>query len=315
MRAENTRTIAMTIVLDCTILDAVFVRGGFFRNPEQIMELQVVSGGVFKLDGGSMFGIVPKPLWEKVCPPDERNRIANDTNCLLIRKAGRNILVDTGYGDKMTDRDRGIYGMSGSTILGSLSDRGVSAEDIDLVILTHLHFDHAGGATSKDDEGGVVPAFPNAQYLVQKGEWEDALNDYGTMKTTYRPENYRPLMDAGVLTLLDGDTEVEDGIRVEVTGGHTRHHQLVKVSDGGVGGIKAAYAGDILPMTTHIRAPYNMAYDLFPYDTMVAKMRLLRQAADEGWIIVLDHDADVSSGRISCEGEDRYGFEAVALDP
>ncbi|MDE2845179.1 MAG: MBL fold metallo-hydrolase, partial [Gemmatimonadota bacterium] len=192
------------------------------------MELSVVSGGVFKLDGGSMFGIVPKPLWEKVCRPDEKNRITNDTNCLLIRKDGRLILVDTGYGDKMTDRDRGIYGMSGPTILGSLSARGVSAGDIDLVVLSHLHFDHAGGATRLDEEGRAVPAFPNAQYVVQKGEWEDALNDYGTMKTTYRSENYKPLMDRGVLTLVEGDVEIEDGIRVEVTGGHTRYHQLVK---------------------------------------------------------------------------------------
>ena len=276
------------------------------------MELSVVSGGVFKLDGGSMFGIVPKPLWQKICPPDELNRITNDTNCLLIRKDGRLILVDTGYGGKMTDRDRGIYDMSGPTILGSLSAQGVSAEDIDLVILSHLHFDHAGGATRTDDEGRVVPAFPNAQYVVQRGEWEDALDDYGTMKTTYRPENYQPLMDQGVLTLLEGDTEIEDGIRVEVTGGHTRYHQLVKVESGST---RAVYSGDILPMTTHLRAPYNMAYDLFPYDTMVAKMRLLRQAADEGWIIVWDHDASVSSGRIFSEGDDRFGFEAVAFDP
>ena len=275
------------------------------------MELSVVSGGVFKLDGGSMFGIVPKPLWEKICPPDEKNRITNDTNCLLIRKDGRFILVDTGYGDKMTERDRGIYGMSGSTVMGSLSARGVSPEDIDLVILSHLHFDHAGGATRTDDDGRLVPAFPNARYIVQNGEWEDALNDYGTMKTTYRPENYQPLMDAGVLTLVEGDVEIEEGIRVEVTGGHTRYHQLVKVESGDT---RAVYSGDILPMTTHLRAPYNMAYDLFPYDTMLAKMRLLRQAADEGWIIVLDHDAGVSSGRISCEGEDRFGFEPVELD-
>ena len=146
--------------------------------------------------------------------------------------------------------------------------------------------------------------------MVQKGEWEDALNDYGTMKTTYRFENYKPLMDRGVLNLVEGDVEIEDGIRVEVTGGHTRYHQLVKVESGDT---KAVYSGDILPMTTHLRAPYNMAYDLFPYDTMVAKMRLLRQAADEGWIIALDHDANVSSGRISCEGEDRYVIEPVAL--
>ncbi len=279
---------------------------------ELSVELSVVSGGVFKLDGGSMFGIVPKPLWQKICPPDEQNRITNDTNCLLIRKDGRNILVDTGYGDKMTDRDRRIYDMSGPTVLESLSARGVSPEQIDLVILTHLHFDHAGGATRVDEEGRVVPAFPNARYVAQQGEWEDALGNFGTMKNTYRPENYQPLMDQGVLELVAGDTEIEDGIRVEVTGGHTRYHQLVKLESGDS---RAVYPGDILPMTTHLRAPYNMAFDLFPHDTMVAKMRLLRQAADEGWTVVLDHDANHSSGRIFGEGNDQFGYEAVHLGP
>ena len=276
------------------------------------MSLNVVSGGMFKLDGGSMFGIVPKPLWQKICPPDDLNRINNNTNCLLIRKEGRLILVDTGYGDKMTERDRSIYGFSGPTILESLSILGVSAQDIDLVILSHLHFDHVGGATRSNEEGRILPTFPKAQYVVQRGEWEDAINDYGTMKTTYRIENYQSLFDHKMLTLLDGDTEIEKGIRVEVTGGHTRYHQLVKVEDDGV---KVIYAGDILPMTTHLRPPYNMAYDLFPYDTMISKMRLLRQAAEEDWIIICDHDPMVSSGRILREGDDRFRFEAVEFKP
>ena len=157
---------------------------------------------------------------------------------------------------------------------------------------------------------GPYPPFPTRSTWFRKASGEDALNDYGTMKTTYRSENYEPLMDRGVLTLVEGDVEIEEGIRVVVTGGHTRYHQLVKVESGGT---RAVYSGDILPMTTHLRAPYNMAYDLFPYDTMIAKMRLLRQAADEGWIIALDHDANVSSGRIFSEGEDRYAIEPVAL--
>ena len=132
------------------------------------------------------------------------------------------------------------------------------------------------------------------------------------MKTTYRIENYQPLIDHKQLTLVDGDTEIEKGIRVEVTGGHTRYHQLVKIEDDG---IKAVFAGDILPMTTHLRAPYNMAYDLFPYDTMVSKMRLLRQAADERWIIILDHDPKVSSGRILSDGDESFRFEGVGLKP
>tara|TARA_B100000029_G_scaffold516620_1_gene631863 strand:+ start:94857 stop:95681 length:825 start_codon:yes stop_codon:yes gene_type:complete len=274
------------------------------------MELKVISGGMFKLDGGSMFGIVPKPLWEKICLPDDRNRINNDTNCLLIRKDSRLILVDTGYGDKLNPRDQDIYGISGPTILKSLAAVGIGASEIDLVILTHLHFDHAGGATQLDEEGRLVPTFPNAHYVVQKGEWEDALNEYGTMKNTYRSENYLPLMDRGLLTLLHGDTEIEPGIQVEVTGGHTRHHQLVKIE---TGTSQVVYAGDILPMTPHVRAPYNMAYDLFPYDTMMAKLRLLKQASDEAWIIVWDHDPEVSSGRIYCEGSGNYQFEALDI--
>lgn len=272
------------------------------------MDFFIVSGGHFKLDGGSMFGIVPKPLWEKICPADERNRIDNNTNCLLIRNGDGHILIDTGYGLKMTEKERGIYGMSGPTVLDSLAAVGVEAADIDLVILSHLHFDHAGGATVADLEGHLYPAFPKAQYVVQKGEWEDAVNGYATMTTTYREENYAPLLDQNVLTLLEGDVEVGDRIRVQVTGGHTRHHQMVIVeSEEGT----VAYPGDILPMTTHLRAPYNMAYDLFPYDSMVQKMQVLEQAAAEDWILIWDHDPNMPAGRVIKEGEGRYRAEAV----
>lgn len=274
------------------------------------MDFGIVSGGRFKLDGGSMFGIVPKPLWEKIAPADERNRIQNGTNCLLVRTANHLILVDTGYGTKMSEKERDIYAMTGTTIVDSLAAIGVSAGDIDLVILSHLHFDHAGGATVMDLEGHVYPTFPRARYFVQRGEWEDALNGYATMTTTYREENYVSLRENDVLTLLDGDRAICDGVRVQVTGGHTRSHQMVFFESGSE---TVVFAGDILPMTTHLRAPYNMGYDLNPYDTMVQKLKLLAMAAAKGWILIWDHDPDLAAGRVVAEGKDRYRIEPVDL--
>ena len=274
------------------------------------MDFFIVSGGRFKLDGGSVFGIVPKPLWEKICPADEHNRVDMNTNCLLVRTGSSHILIDTGYGNKMAEKNRRIYGMSGTTIVDSLAAIGVKAADIDLVILSHLHFDHAGGATVSDLEGHLYPAFPEAKYVVQKGEWEDAANGYATMTSSYLEENYAPLIDQNMLTLLDGDVEVWDRIRVQITGGHTRHHQMVLIESDEA---TVAYAGDILPMTTHLRSAYNMAYDLFPYDSMIQKSRVLEQAVSEGWIIIWDHDPNVPAGRVYHGGEGRYRFEAVSF--
>ena len=274
------------------------------------MDFFIVSGGRFKLDGGSVFGIVPKPLWEKIRPADEHNRVDMNTNCLLVRTGSSHILIDTGYGNKMAEKNRCIYGMSGTTIVDSLAAIGVKAADIDLVILSHLHFDHAGGATVSDLEGHLYPAFPEAKYVVQKGEWEDAANGYATMTSSYLEENYAPLIDQNMLTLLDGDVEVWDRIRVQITGGHTRHHQMVLIESDEA---TVVYAGDILPMTTHLRAAYNMAYDLFPYDSMIQKSRVLEQAASEGWIIIWDHDPNVPAGRVYHGGGGRYRFEAVSF--
>jgi len=273
-------------------------------------DYQVVSGGEFKLDGGAMFGIVPKTLWERLRTPDEENRIEMATNCLLVRTSQYLILIDTGYGAKMSDKERAIYGMTGPTLTASLAAHGVQPDDIDIVILSHLHFDHAGGATITDLEGQMYPTFPRARYFVQQGEWDDAINGYATMTASYLEENYKPLMDAGMLTLVDGACEICEGVRVAVTGGHTRHHQLVKVTSGGE---TVVYAGDIFPTFSHIRGPYVMGYDLFPYDTMVQKLQLLEQAAAQGWIVVWDHDLLATAGRIVEEKPGRYGVEVVDL--
>lgn len=274
-------------------------------------EYRIVSGGRFKLDGGGMFGIVPKTLWARLRPPDELNRIEMTTNCLLVRTPQRLILVDTGYGTKMSARERDIYAMTETdALIRSLAQVGVHPNDVDIVILSHLHFDHAGGATLADLEGYLYPTFPRARYVVQRGEWDDAINGRATMTMTYRDENYLPLRDHGLLTLVDGESEVCPGVRVLVTGGHTRCHQIVMVQSDHE---TVVYAGDILPTVSHLRGPYNMAYDLYPYETMVQKLRLLEQAATGRWILIWNHDPITAAGRVINEGNGQYRPEPVDL--
>jgi glyoxylase-like metal-dependent hydrolase (beta-lactamase superfamily II) len=267
------------------------------------IEITTLSGGRFKLDGGAMFGIIPKPLWERVAPPDERNRIPLATNCALLRVAGKTALIDTGLGTKLDARERDIFGMDdGPTILDSLTAAGVAPDEIDMVIYTHLHLDHAGGGTVGALSGGGAssappfrPVFPRARYVVQRGEWEDALANRSTMKVTYRPENLLPLQEAGLLELVEGNVELLPGVRTLVTGGHTRFHQAITLESAGR---RAIYCGDIVPTTRHLRAPYNMAYDLDPYQTMRQKTALLERACDEGWLVLWDHDPALPVGRI-----------------
>jgi glyoxylase-like metal-dependent hydrolase (beta-lactamase superfamily II) len=267
-------------------------------------EITIVSGGPFRLDGGGMFGVIPKPLWERSFRADERNRIALDTNCTLVRAGGKHLLIDTGNGTKLGEKERDIFALDpGATLVGSLAAAGVAPDEIDLVIVSHLHMDHVGGATSFSLDGSIRPTFPRARVLAQRGEWEDAVANRSHMRTSYRLENLLPLQEAGVLELLDGDTEIVSGIRVHVTGGHTRFHQAIVLESGGA---TAIYIGDICPTTAHLRGPYNMAYDMFPYDTMQRKLALLEQAAREGWVLLYDHDPVVRYSRVREDGEGRY---------
>jgi glyoxylase-like metal-dependent hydrolase (beta-lactamase superfamily II) len=269
------------------------------------INLTIVSGGRFKLDGGAMFGIIPRPLWERVAVPDERNRIPLATNCVLVRSAGRTALIDTGLGSKWAERERDLFGIEGSTIVDSLAGVGVTPEEVDMVIYSHLHLDHAGGGTEwdapvlgqrqADSLPHARPTFPRARYVAQRGEWEDALANHSTMKVTYRPENLLPLQEAGALDLVEGDVELLPGVRTLVTGGHTRFHQAITFASGGE---RAIYLGDIVPTTCHLRPPYNMAYDLDPYQTMQKKLELLERACGEGWIVLWDHDPAMAVGRV-----------------
>jgi glyoxylase-like metal-dependent hydrolase (beta-lactamase superfamily II) len=266
------------------------------------IEFQVISGGRFKLDGGGMFGVIPKTLWSRLVTPDDRNRIQMDANCLLVRTGEEVILVDAGYGPKMSDKERAIFDLApGEELLDNIASHGVRPEDVTTVLLSHLHMDHCGGATRLTGEE-VVPAFPRARFVVQRQEWDDAVANRSHMRVSYRMDNLAALEQSGRLQLLDGDAEVATGVRVQVTGGHTRGHHCIFLESGGE---TAWFAGDICPTPHHFRGPYTMAYDTEPYESMQAKARLLGQAADENWLMIFDHEPDQKVVRVQ-RVEDGY---------
>jgi glyoxylase-like metal-dependent hydrolase (beta-lactamase superfamily II) len=253
----------------------------------------------FRLDGGGMFGVVPRVMWEKVAPPDDRNRIRLAMRAWLVQGAGRTVLIDAGAGGKLDPKVRAIYGFEGAPSLeASLRAVGVSAGDVDLVVASHLHFDHAGGFTMRDAEGVVRPRFPNARYSVRRGEWDDALHPNERSRASYFAENYVPLREAGVLDLVDEDGEVVPGVGVRRTGGHTMHHQIVEIHDGGE---TAIFAADLLPTAAHVPLPYIMGYDLYPMDTLAFKRGFLAEAVARDYLILFEHDPEIAAGRIRRE--------------
>jgi len=265
------------------------------------LQLHSLSDGFFGLDGGAMFGVVPKPLWERKNPPDERNRIRLASRPLLVVTGDERILIDTGIGDKWDTRQRDIYRIEKTdTIDASLRRAGFAPEDITRVILTHLHFDHAG-ATTRLDVGLPVPRFPRARHYVQRREWEIAINLNRRTRGSYIPDDYLPVDNAGLLELLDGDTELVPGVRLVRTGGHTAGHQVVRLESAGS---TAVYWSDLIPTRTHVAVPYIMGYDSLPLETMEQKERLLARASAEEWLCFFPHDPDYAAGFVRSEGED-----------
>ena len=270
-------------------------------------EITPVTDGRFRLDGGAMFGVVPKVLWEKCCPADDRNRIQLGLNCLLIRAQGKNILVDTGLGGKEDAKTHEIFAVDRTPPLQeSLREQGLAAEDVHLVINTHLHFDHAGGNTVRDEEGHVVSTFPKAKYFVQRGEYEEAVRANERTKASYRKENFTPIAHVNQWEFLEGNTELLPGLSVVVTEGHTSHHQSVKVeSEGRV----AFYLGDLIPTVSHLPLPYIMGYDLYPLQTLETKRWVLDRAFEEGWLLIFEHDPRVQMGYVKKDVEGKYFLE------
>jgi glyoxylase-like metal-dependent hydrolase (beta-lactamase superfamily II) len=271
----------------------------------QFGDLELVSlfDGTFRLDGGAMFGVVPKPLWERRAPADEKNRIRLGLRPLLVR-GDKTMIVDAGIGGKMDARSVDIYAIDRSRNLEQgLAAAGLTPGDIDVVLGTHLHFDHAGGFTTRTAAGQLAPAFTSARYVVRTAEWEDATHPHERNRASYLAENFVPLRDARVLELMSSDGEVMPGVRVVRSGGHTMHHQVVFIESGGQ---TAVFAADMVPTAAHIDDPWIMGYDLYPMDTLAFKRGFLRAAIDGEFLIFFEHDPDIAAGYIRESNGRRY---------
>jgi glyoxylase-like metal-dependent hydrolase (beta-lactamase superfamily II) len=269
------------------------------------LRVHALEAGLQRLDGGAMFGVVPKPLWEKRIPADPRNRIPLALRCLLIETPDALVLVDTGVGNKESDKFIDIYGIENGGSPTRLEDAiraaGHDPADIDIVVSTHLHFDHAGGNTLRDSDGRVRPAFPAARHIVQARELEFARLDNERIRASYIPDNYEPVAKAGLWQLVTGETEVVPGVTVAPTPGHTPHHQSVFLRSGGD---TACYLADLVPTTAHLPLPWIMGYDLEPLVTLESKRDLLQRARDEDWLLIFEHDPVTPWGRLE-PGEKR----------
>ena len=249
-----------------------------------------------------MFGVVPKIIWEKLTPPDEKNRVKLDLNLLLIKSEGENILIDAGMGDVLSEKQKKIYGIEKPSELGKkLSELNLTPEDIDLVILTHLHADHAGGVVKMDESGKKACRFPNARHIVQIKEWNDAMSPDERTSATYFTENLKLLEESNLLELIEGEDEVAKGIKVTPTGGHTPGHQAVLIEDGED---KILCAGDIIPSASHLKIPYVASVDLFPQQTMAQKRKFLDMCTDDGWLLAFDHDTNIKLGKLEKTGNE-----------
>lgn len=266
--------------------------------------VEIVPDTEFWLDGGAMFGIVPRELWAVVCPPDEHNRIRMNMNCLFVETAQDRVLIETGIGDKWSPKHAAMYGITRQrTLSESLFEiTGVKADEVTIVVNTHLHFDHAGGNTRLDDKGtSVIATFPNARYLVSRAEYENAEAPSERDRASYIAENWQPLKESGQLELMDADYQVVPGLSMETIPGHSRSMQCARLNRDG----KVLFGfADLVPMRAHVRLPWIMGYDLFPVETLEAKKRLLPAAAREKWICLFYHDADAPLCRIETDGKE-----------
>ena len=269
------------------------IKGSSTVLKQETASISLISDGLLKLDGGGVFGLIPKSLWEAHIVADRRNRVTLGLNSLLIQTREATILVDTGVGTKESAKMKDIYGLSSSKLLRDLKEHNLSPKDIDAVILTHLHFDHCGGSTKINRNGKPTPTFGNAKYFVQRTAWEEATNPNERSRASYHPDDFLPLMQKGQLHLLDGDQEIVPGVSVKVTNGHTMGHQIVLVNSGGE---RVAFMGDLVPTPFHLELPYIAAYDRFPDETLEQKRSLLQQAEQEGWLMVFSHGCDHISG-------------------
>jgi glyoxylase-like metal-dependent hydrolase (beta-lactamase superfamily II) len=266
------------------------------------LTLTLVNGGNFRLDGGAMHGLVPKTVWNRLVSCDGLNRVEYATNCLLVEAGGKRTLIETGNGDKFPAREREMYGIDhDQSVEKNLLALGVEPSSVDYVVMTHLHFDHAGGATRRTASGELAPVFARARHIVQRGELHDATHTHERNRASYLAENIGPIVEAQLLQLVDGEAEFAPGQRVIPTPGHTAHHQSVLLDDGH--GRKALFLGDVVPTSLHVRLTFIMAYDLDVVGTLETKRRILGRALDERWLVIFGHDKDLSAGYLGFDAK------------
>ena len=263
------------------------------------LRLTILSAGTLWLDGGAMFGVVPKVLWAKLRPPDDRNRIRLGMNVLLVEDGTTRTLIDNGAGTKWDAKHRDIYGLTVRSAEELLRPAGLTPADIDVVLDSHLHFDHAGGNTERDAQGRVVPSFPNARYVVQKGEIEFARSDNERIRASYIRDDFEPVATAGMFDFVTGDARVDRWIDVLLAPGHTPflHVPVVRTAEHTI-----AFLADLCPTASHVPFPYIMGYDLEPLRTLESKKRILGLAARDGWRLVFEHDDDLPLGVLHEDG-------------
>ena len=272
------------------------------------LRVHALQAGLQQLDGGAMFGVVPKTLWERKIAADAKNRIPLGMRCLLVEHPEGLVLIDTGAGDKESEKFYGIYGIENAPIGGAgptqlesaLAQAGFEPGDVRIVINSHLHFDHAGGNTRRSEGGAPVPTYPNARYIVRRGEWDWAHRANERTSASYFPHNYEPIQLAGRLELVDVDAEVLPGLTLRRTPGHTPHHQGILIESGGE---RMFYLADLAPTTSHVPLPWIMGYDVEPLVTLESKRQLWAEAERERWTMVFEHDSVHAFGRIVADGK------------
>lgn len=293
------------------------------------LTVRLVDDGGFRLDGGAMFGVVPRTLWEREMPPDERNRIRMVTNCPLVERGGELVLIDSGVGDKNDDKFRKIFGLEPGArrLPEAIRDAGYEPGDVTHVVLSHLHFDHSGWNAREDGAGRLVPTFPNARYWIERGELEHARNPNLRDRASYDPRNWEPLLEAGAVELFDGEAEPIPGVRAVKAPGHNRDMCIVLLGEaagagragGGEGGAPeggftgAVFWADLVPTSAHVPYPWIMGYDLYPLTTLENKQLWLPRAAAGEWLSIFEHDPEVPLARLAADDRGRLVPEPVTL--
>ncbi len=272
-----------------------------------------IETGTFKLDGGAMFGVVPKVLWQKTNPADENNRIDMAMRGLYVEGDDFKLVIDCGAGNKLEEKFVKIYVIKTEGLVKTLEKMGIAPESITHAVATHLHFDHAGSFTYRDEDGKLKLSLPNALHYIQRRQWEAANSPNEKDRASFFPENFLPIEEAGKLVLVDGEKEILPGVRLIPTNGHTPGHQIVLI-DGGDGN-RLCYCGDLIPLASHVNLPYIMAYDHFPLDTLKEKKEILSRAADENWILFFEHDPEISACRVRRNDKGRFDIsELVSIE-